>query len=105
MTNFFPNNYYQVILDYFFQKKLMMLPIFKFPLFYGIVFPALLEKIIMAHVTQNPNKNSKPLNQTNKKRSNERDDLDSRKNEEQDFKGDDITHNKKQTESERKSKD
>lgn len=59
----------------------------------------------MAHVTQNQNKNSKPLNQTNKKRSNERDDLDSRKNEEQDFKGDDITHNKKQTESDRKSKD
>jgi hypothetical protein len=59
----------------------------------------------MAHVTQNQNNNSKPLNQTNKKRSNERDDLDSRKNEEQDFKGDDITHNKKQTESDRKSKD
>jgi hypothetical protein len=59
----------------------------------------------MAHVTQNQNKNSKPLNQTNKKKVNERDELDSRKNEEQDFKGDDITHNKKETESERKSKD
>jgi hypothetical protein len=58
----------------------------------------------MANVTQNPNKNSKPLNQTNKKRGNERDDLDSRKNEEQDFKGDDTTHNKKETESARKKK-
>lgn len=56
----------------------------------------------MAHITQNPNKNSKPLNQTNKKRPEQRDDLDSRKNEEQDFKGDDTTHNKKQTESDRK---
>ncbi|MEI9946497.1 MAG: hypothetical protein WDN26_20030 [Chitinophagaceae bacterium] len=31
----------------------------------------------------------------NKHRPDERDNLDSRKNEEQDFKGDDITHNKK----------
>ncbi len=58
----------------------------------------------MANVTQNPNKNSKPLNQTNKKRGNERDDLDSRKNEEQDFKGDDITHNKKEVQGENKKK-
>ena len=50
----------------------------------------------MANVTQNPNKNSKPLDQTNKKKANERDNLDSRKNEEQDFKGDDTTHNKKE---------
>jgi len=31
----------------------------------------------------------------NKKRPEERDNLDSRKNEEQDFKGDDVTHNQK----------
>ena len=31
-----------------------------------------------------------------------RDHLDSRKNEEQNFKGDDVTHNKKETESARK---
>lgn len=37
---------------------------------------------------QNPNTPSKP---------DIRDDLDSRKNEEQDFKGDDITHNEKET--------
>ena len=33
-----------------------------------------------------------------------KDELDSRKNEEQDFKGDDITHNKKETEGERSKK-
>jgi len=38
----------------------------------------------------------------NNKRPDVRDNLDSRKNEEQDFKGKDITHNKKETESERK---
>lgn len=59
----------------------------------------------MANVIQNPNKNSKPLNQTNKKRSDQRDDLDSRKNEEQDFKGNDVTHNKKDKRSERKNED
>lgn len=37
---------------------------------------------------QNPNTPNKP---------DIRDDLDSRKNEEQDFKGDDITHNEKET--------
>ena len=37
---------------------------------------------------QNPNTPSRP---------DIRDDLDSRKNEEQDFKGDDITHNEKET--------
>lgn len=36
----------------------------------------------------------------NNRRPEVRDNLDSRKNEEQDFKGDDITHNKKETESE-----
>ena len=34
-----------------------------------------------------------------------RDDLDSRKNEEQDTKGDDFTHNKKETRSKKQSKD
>jgi hypothetical protein len=38
----------------------------------------------------------------NSKRPEVRDNLDSRKNEEQEFKGDDVTHNKKETESERK---
>lgn len=38
----------------------------------------------------------------NSKRPDVRDNLDSRKNEEQEFKGDDVTHNKKETESERK---
>jgi hypothetical protein len=38
----------------------------------------------------------------NSKRPEVRDNLDSRKNEEQEFKGDDATHNKKEIESERK---
>ena len=47
--------------------------------------------------------NTRPVNQNNN-RSNVRDNLDSRKNEEQDFKGDDITHNKKETEGEKSKK-
>ena len=58
----------------------------------------------MANETQNPNKNSKPLDQTNRKRPNERNNLDSREGEEQEFKGDDTTHNKKDTESQLKKK-
>lgn len=37
----------------------------------------------------------------NNRRADVRDNLDSRKNEEQDFKGNDITHNKKETEGEK----
>ena len=40
----------------------------------------------------------------NSKRPEVRDNLDSRKNEEQDFKGDNITHNKKETEGKLKKK-
>lgn len=39
--------------------------------------------------------------QSNNRRAEIRDDLDSRANEEQEFKGDDVTHNKKETEGER----
>ena len=45
----------------------------------------------------------KPVNKNNN-RPDVRDNLDSRKNEEQDFKGDDVTHNKKETESEKAKK-
>ena len=40
----------------------------------------------------------------NSRRVDVRDNLDSRKNEEQDFKGEDVTHNKKETESEKSKK-
>ena len=40
----------------------------------------------------------------NKTRPDERDNLDSRKNEEQDFKADDITHNKKNNRNNKQSK-
>lgn len=49
------------------------------------------------------NNNSRPVNKNNK-RPEVRDNLDSRKNEEQEFKGDDVTHNKKKTESEKSKK-
>ena len=49
------------------------------------------------------NNNTRPVNQKNH-RPDVRDKLDSRKNEEQDFKGHDITHNKKETEGEKKKK-
>lgn len=49
-----------------------------------------------------PSENKTTGKHNNNKRPDVRDNLDSRKNEEQDFKGDDITHNKKETESERK---
>ena len=42
-------------------------------------------------------KNTKAQNQNNKDRPNNKDTTDSRKNEEYDFKGDDMTNNKKQT--------
>ena len=51
---------------------------------------------------QNVKKNTQ-FNQ-NKHRPEQRDDLDSRKNEEQDFKGDDVTHNKKEHHKEPKKK-
>ena len=51
--------------------------------------------------SQNPNHNTK-FN-TNKRRSENKDDIDSREGEEQLSKGDDITHNKKQRKNEKKS--
>jgi hypothetical protein len=55
-------------------------------------------------------KNIKPKNtksniqfNANKHRPENKDDLDSREGEEQQFKGDDITHNKKETKSSRKN--
>lgn len=42
--------------------------------------------------------------QSGGKRPESRDNLDSRKNEEQDTKGDDMTHNKKETKSDKKGK-
>lgn len=52
------------------------------------------------------NTNKKPQNVQGKNTSRleVRDNIDSRKNEEQEFKGNDITHNKKETESEKKKK-
>ncbi len=58
----------------------------------------------MSTKQNNQSQNLKPANQGNSKRPNERGNLDSRKNEEQDFKGDDMTHNKKVTENEGKKK-
>jgi hypothetical protein len=45
---------------------------------------------------------NKSAGKQNSKRPEVRDNLDSRKNEEQDFKGEHVTHNKKETESEKK---
>jgi hypothetical protein len=50
------------------------------------------------------NKIAKRPEDRNTHRPDIRDNLDSRKNEEQSFKGKDITHNKKETEGERKKK-
>ena len=53
----------------------------------------------MAPVNQNTQSaHQKATNQKNTKKPKVRDTPDSRKNEEQDFKGDDVTHNKKETE-------
>ena len=53
----------------------------------------------MASLTQNTRtENKKTGKSSNNKRPDVRDNLDSRMNEEQDFKGDDTTHNKKETE-------
>jgi len=49
------------------------------------------------------NNNPKPVNKNNN-RPEIRNNLDSRKNEEQELKGDDVTHNKKETESEKTKK-
>jgi hypothetical protein len=55
-------------------------------------------------MSKKQNSQARPLDQTNSKRPKERDKLDNRKNEEQDFKGDDTTHNKKETEGELKKR-
>ena len=49
---------------------------------------------------------TKPVNQpnSNKRRAENKDNLDSREGEEQQFKGDDITHNKKETHNNLKKK-
>lgn len=53
--------------------------------------------------TQNPNQNPNNVRQnpdvskSGGKRPENKDDLDSRKNEEQEYKGDDVTHNEKET--------
>ncbi|HXS56716.1 MAG TPA: hypothetical protein VN726_11375 [Hanamia sp.] len=52
----------------------------------------------MSNKQNNQSQNLKPGPQSNSKRPDERSHLDSRANEEQDFKGDDTTHNKKETE-------
>ncbi len=52
----------------------------------------------------NTNKKPQTPQGKNTSRPDVRDNLDSRKNEEQEFKGNDITHNKKETESEKKKK-
>ena len=52
----------------------------------------------MSKKQNNQSQNLKPGLQNNSKRPAERSNLDSRANEEQDFKGDDTTHNKKETE-------
>jgi hypothetical protein len=56
---------------------------------------------------KNPISQTKKVNtkfNTNKHRAEIRDDLDNRKNEEQEFKGDDITHNKKDIQNKRSGK-
>jgi hypothetical protein len=56
---------------------------------------------------KNPISQTKKVNtkfNTNKPRAEIRDDLDNRKNEEQDFKGDDITHNQKDHKNKRSGK-
>lgn len=50
---------------------------------------------------QTPNHNTKLNN--NKRRAENKDELDSREGEEQLFKGDDVTHNKKERKNEKKS--
>ncbi len=50
-----------------------------------------------------PNARPNPHFNTNKPRPENKDDLDSREGEEQQFKGTDITHNKKDTQSSRKT--
>ena len=52
----------------------------------------------MSAKQNNQSQNLNPRNRENSKRPDERSHLDSRKNEEQDFKGEDVTHNKKETE-------
>ena len=60
------------------------------------------EEKTMATVNQkNQQTTKKPVDQTNSKKPKVRDTTDSRKNEEQDFKGDNETHNKKATEREK----
>jgi|GEM_PF-2335808 hypothetical protein len=71
--------------------------------FYGTVFTPVFLKNIMALNNNNVrSENKRTGKHNNNRRADVRDNLDSRSNEEQDFKGKDITHNKKETESERK---
>jgi hypothetical protein len=69
--------------------------------FWGLVPKA----IIMKNVNQNPNNpRANPDTRSNNARPDVRDNLDSRKNEEQDFKGDDVTHNEKENKGEKLKK-
>jgi hypothetical protein len=61
---------------------------------------AFLKNITMSSKQNNQSSDRKP-GQDNSKRPDEGSQLDSRKNEEQDFKGSDTTHNKKETHNEK----
>ena len=70
----------------------------------GLVFLAFLLKTEVMKNTGGSQSTQKTPAQGNRQRPDVRDDLDSRKNEEQDTKGDDVTHNKKDVQNERKGK-
>ncbi len=61
-------------------------------------------KIIIMKTSGNQTNKQNKQQQSQKQRPEIRDNLDSRKNEEQDFKGQDVTHNEKNVQSEGKSK-
>jgi hypothetical protein len=69
----------------------------------GTIFPAFKKTKIMKGSRSNNNMQSKQM-AGHRPKPNERDDLDSRSNEEQDRKGDDVTHNRKDVQNERSKK-
>lgn len=70
----------------------------------ALFFCELRKRNVMKDARSNNTKQNKQV-QGHQPKPNVRDDLDSRKNEEQNTKGDDVTHNKKEVQNERKKKD
>lgn len=71
----------------------------------GTVFLTIFKTFVMKDSRTGNSRQNKPMMNSHKSRPENKDDIDSRKNEEQETKGDDVTHNKKEVRNDRQRKE